>query len=61
MVAKINILNSFTNVVAKINIRVFKIYEQLRLKFGKKLQTASLKGGESSSQFQWFTIAKIKL
>ena len=42
MVAKINILNSCTNVVAKINIRVFKIEEQLRLKFGKKLQTASL-------------------
>ena len=42
MVAKINILNSCTNVVAKINISVFKIEEQLRLKFGKKLQTASL-------------------
>ena len=28
--------------VAKINIRVFKIEEQLRLKFGKKLRTASL-------------------
>ena len=36
MVAKINILNSCTNVVAKINIRVFKIYEQLRLKFWQK-------------------------
>ena len=42
MVAKINILNSCTNVIAKINIRVFQIQEQLRLKFGKKLRTASL-------------------
>ena len=42
MVAKINILSSCTNVVAKINIRVFKIQERLRLKFGKMLQTASL-------------------
>ena len=42
MVAKINILNSCTNVIAKINIRVFKIKEQLRLKFGKKLRIASL-------------------
>ena len=25
------------------------------------LKIVSLKGGESSSQFQWFTIAKIKL
>ena len=42
MVTKINIWNSRTNVVAKINIRVFKIYEQLRPKFGKKRRTASL-------------------
>ena len=42
MVAKINTLNSCTNVVAKINIHVFKISEQLRLKFGKQRRTASL-------------------
>ena len=42
MVAKINILNSCANVVAKIKIRVFKIKEQLSLKFGKKLRTARL-------------------
>ena len=42
MVAKIHTLNSRTNLDAKIYIRVFKISEQLRLKFGKQRQTASL-------------------
>ena len=42
MIAKTNILNSCTNVVAKINIRVFKIEEQLRPKFGKKLHEKSI-------------------
>ena len=42
MIAKTNILNSCTDVVAKINIRVFKIEEQLRPKFGKKLHKKSI-------------------
>ena len=42
MVAKINILNSCTNVVAKINIRVFEIYEQLRLNSAKNYEQPAL-------------------
>ena len=42
MVAKINILKSYANMVAKINIRVFKICEQLRLKFGKICEQPAL-------------------
>ena len=35
-------LNSFTNIVAKIGVDALKIYEQVRLKIGKKLSTVSL-------------------
>ena len=42
MVAKIDILNSCTNVIAEISIGVFKIYGQLRLKFGKNYEQPAL-------------------
>ena len=61
MVAKINILNSYTNVFAKINIRVFKIEEQLRLKFGKKIRTASLDLIFIGSYKKKYTICRKKL
>ena len=35
--------------------------EQLAPKDNAKIGSLGFKGGESSSQFQWFTIAKIEL
>ena len=75
MVAKINILSSCTNVVAKItirgakinirvfkiHIRVFKIQEQLTLKFGKKVRTASLNLIFNGSYKKKYTICRKKL
>ena len=34
---------------------------QKQIQFGIYLESKNIKGGESSSQFRWFTIAKIEL
>ena len=42
-------INSFANMVAKIDIDAFKISEQMRLKISKKLRTAGLNSNFNGS------------
>ena len=53
-------LNNFTNMVAKIDIDALKISEQMMLKIGEKLRTASLNSKVTGSHKKFFFLTKIR-